>query len=212
MLPVLLAVGLNAVYKMSPDRLGLIQVYTGEGKGKTSASLGLSLRAIGQGFSTYIIQFMKSGDSGELFSVKKYVPHIKIVQFGKDALSDKQLKMFEFDGKGNTDGTEGRFIFLPDAAEKEPARRALEHATNVIKSGKYNLVVLDEINCALDKNLIEIKDVIKLLDDKPENVEIVLTGRNAPQEILEKADYVSEIKQVKHPWEQGVGARRGIEY
>lgn len=197
---------------MTPSKLGLVQVYTGEGKGKTSASLGLSLRALGQGFSTYIIQFMKSGDTGELFSVKKYIPNIKIAQFGKDAIADKQSKMFEFDGSGEIKGTDGRFIFLPDAAEKEPARRALEHAANVIKSGKYHLVVLDEINCALDKNLIDANDVIRMLDEKPDNVEVVLTGRNAPQAIMDRADYVSEIKQVKHPWEQGIGARRGIEY
>jgi len=197
---------------MTPNKLGLVQVYTGEGKGKTSASLGLSLRALGQGFSTYIIQFMKSGDTGELFSVKKYIPNVKIAQFGKDAIADKQSKMFEFDGTGDTTGTDGRFIFLPDAAEREPARRALEHASNVIKSGKYNLVVLDEINCALDKNLIDAKSVLKMLDEKPENVEVILTGRNAPQLIMDRADYVSEIKQVKHPWEQGIGARRGIEY
>ena len=197
---------------MAPNKLGLIQVYTGEGKGKTSASLGLSLRAVGQGFSAYIIQFMKSGDTGELFSVKKYIPNIKIAQFGKDALAEKQLKMFEFDGACDIGGTDGRFIFLPDAAEREPARRALEHASNVIKSGKYNLVILDEINCALAKKLIDISDVIRLLDEKPEDVEIILTGRNAPQEIMNRADYVSEIKQVKHPWEQGIGARSGIEY
>jgi len=197
---------------MTPNRLGLVQVYTGNGKGKTSASMGLSLRAIGQGFSTYVIQFMKSGDSGELFSVKKYIPNFKIAQFGKDALIDKQMKMFEFDGKGKLQGTDGRFMFLPDAAEKEPARRALEHASNVIKSGKYDLVVLDEINCALAKNLIDIKTVINLLNEKPENVEIILTGRNAPEEIVARADYVSEIKEIKHPWSQGIGARRGIEY
>lgn len=197
---------------MTPNRLGLVQVYTGNGKGKTSASIGLSLRAIGQGFSTYVIQFMKSGDSGELFSVKKYIPNFKIAQFGKDALQDKQLKMFEFDGKGKLQGTDGRFMFLPDAAEKEPARRALEHASNIIKSGKYDLVVLDEVNCALAKNLIEIKAVIQLLNEKPENVEIILTGRNAPEEIVARADYVSEIKEIKHPWSQGIGARRGIEY
>ncbi|MBD3303922.1 cob(I)yrinic acid a,c-diamide adenosyltransferase [Candidatus Woesearchaeota archaeon] len=197
---------------MTPSKLGLIQVYTGEGKGKTSASLGLSLRALGQGFSTYIIQFMKSGDTGELFSVKKYIPNIKIAQFGKDAIADKQSKMFEFDGSDEIKGTDGRFIFLPDAAEREPARRALEHAANVIKSGKYHLVILDEINCALDKNLIEVNDVVRLLDEKPDNVEVILTGRNAPQLIMDRADYVSEIKQVKHPWEQGIGARRGIEY
>lgn len=197
---------------MAPNKLGLIQVYTGEGKGKTSASLGLSLRALGQGFSTYIIQFMKSGDTGELFSVKKYIPHIKIAQFGKEALADKQSKMFEFDGTGETEGTDGRFIFLPDAAEKEPARRAFEHAENIIKSGKYHLVILDEINCALAKNLIDINAVINLLNEKPSDVEVILTGRNAPQEIMDRADYVSEIKQIKHPWEQGIGARRGIEY
>ncbi|MBW2985988.1 cob(I)yrinic acid a,c-diamide adenosyltransferase [Candidatus Woesearchaeota archaeon] len=197
---------------MAPNRLGLVQVYTGNGKGKTSASVGLSLRAIGQGFSTYIVQFMKSGDSGELFSVKKYIPNFKIAQFGKDALIDKQMKMFEFDGKGKLQGTDGRFMFLPDAAEKEPARRALEHASNIIKSGKYDLVVLDEINCALAKELIDIQTVIKLLNEKPENVEIILTGRNAPSEIIERADYVSEIKEIKHPWSQGIGARRGIEY
>jgi cob(I)alamin adenosyltransferase len=197
---------------MTPNRLGLVQVYTGEGKGKTSASLGLSLRAIGQGFSTYVIQFMKSGDTGELFSVKKYIPNFKIAQFGKDALSDKQMKMFEFDGQGDLNGTDGRYMFLPDAAEKEPARRALEHASNVINSGKYDLVVLDEINCALHKNLVTIAEVLKLLNEKPEKVEVILTGRNAPQEIMDKADYVSVIKEVKHPWHQGIGARRGIEY
>ncbi len=197
---------------MTPNRLGLVQVYTGNGKGKTSASMGLSLRAIGQGFSTYVIQFMKSGDSGELFSVKKYIPNFKIAQFGKDALVDKQMKMFEFDGEGKLQGTDGRFMFLPDAAEKEPARRALEHASNVIKSGKYDLVVLDEINCALAKNLIDIPTVLKLLNEKPEHIEIILTGRNAPPEIIERADYVSEIKEIKHPWSQGIGARRGIEY
>ena len=103
-------------------------------------------------------------------------------------------------------------IFLPDAAEKEPARRAFEHAENIIKSGKYHLVILDEINCALAKNLIDINAVINLLNEKPSDVEVILTGRNAPQEIMDRADYVSEIKQIKHPWEQGIGARRGIEY
>jgi cob(I)alamin adenosyltransferase len=159
---------------MSPNKLGLVQVYTGDGKGKTSASIGLSLRAVGQGFSIYIIQFMKSGDSGELFSVKKYVPNVKIAQFGKDALADKQLKMFEFDGQGELNGTDGRYIFLPDAAEREPARRALEHAFNVINSGNYDLVILDEVNCALAKELVLIDEVLKLLNEKPNNVEVIL--------------------------------------
>lgn len=192
--------------------LGLVQVYTGEGKGKTTSSLGLSLRAIGQGYKIYMIQFLKSGDTGELFSVKKYIPNMTIVQFGKEAISDKQLKMFEFDGTGNLDGTGGKYNFLSDEAEKEPARRALEHAFNIVNSGDYNIVVLDEINCAMHKGLISTEDVLKLIEEKPEHVEIILTGRDAPHQIIERADLVSEIKMRKHPWEKGIDARRGIEF
>lgn len=193
-------------------QLGLIQVYTGEGKGKTTCSLGLSLRAVGQGYKIYMIQFMKSGDTGELFSVKKYIPNMTIVQFGKEAITDKQLKMFEFDGQGDLDGAGGKYNFLPDEAEKEPARRALEHAFNVINSGDHNIVVLDEINCAMHKGLIPIESVLKLINEKPEHVELILTGRNAPHQIIERADLVSEIMMRKHPWEKGIDARRGIEY
>ncbi|MBD3361913.1 cob(I)yrinic acid a,c-diamide adenosyltransferase [Candidatus Woesearchaeota archaeon] len=193
-------------------QLGLVQVYTGEGKGKTTCSLGLSLRAVGQGYKIYMIQFLKSGDTGELFSIKKYLPNMTIAQFGKEAITDTQLKMFEFDGEGDLEATGGKYQFLPDEAEKEPARRALEHAFNIITSGEYNIVVLDEINCAMHKGLIGIKDVLKLIEDKPEHVELILTGRNAPHQILERADLVSEIMMRKHPWEKGIDARRGIEF
>ncbi|MBN1644955.1 cob(I)yrinic acid a,c-diamide adenosyltransferase [Candidatus Woesearchaeota archaeon] len=192
--------------------LGLVQVYTGDGKGKTTCSLGLSLRAIGQGYKIYMIQFLKSGDTGELFSVKKYIPNMTIVQFGKEAITDTQLKMFEFDGQGKLDGAGGKYTFLPDEAEKEPARRALEHAFNIVSSGDYNIVVLDEINCAMNKGLIQIEDVLKLINEKPEHVELILTGRDAPHQIIERADLVSEIMMRKHPWEKGIDARRGIEY
>ncbi|MBW2969181.1 cob(I)yrinic acid a,c-diamide adenosyltransferase [Candidatus Woesearchaeota archaeon] len=192
--------------------LGLVQVYTGEGKGKTTCSLGLSLRAVGQGYKIYMIQFLKSGDTGELFSVKKYIPNMTLVQFGKEAITDTQLKMFEFDGQGELKESGGDYNFLPDQAEKEPARRALEHAFNIVNSGDYNIVILDEINCAMHKGLIEIESVLKLIDTKPENVELILTGRDAPHQIIERADLVSEIKMRKHPWEKGIDARRGIEY
>lgn len=193
-------------------KLGLVQVYTGDGKGKTTCSLGLSLRAVGQGYKIYMIQFLKSGDTGELFSIKKYLPNMTIVQFGKEAVADKQLKMFEFDGQGELNATGGRYKFLPDAEEKEPARRALEHASNVIRSGDYDIVILDEANCAMDKGLIETEEVLKMINEKPEHVEIILTGRNAPHQIIERADLVSEIMMRKHPWEKGINARRGIEY
>lgn len=192
--------------------LGLVQVYTGEGKGKTTCSLGLSLRAIGQGYKIYMIQFLKSGDTGELFSVKKYIPNMTIVQFGKQAITDKQLKMFEFDGQGDLEGTGGTYNFLSDNAEREPARRALEHAFNITNSGDYNIVVLDEINCAMHKGLIDIESVLKLINEKPEHVELILTGRDAPHQIIARADLVSEIMMRKHPWEKGIDARRGIEY
>ena len=195
-----------------PDKLGLVQVYTGNGKGKTSASLGLSLRAVGQGFSVYIVQFLKSGDTGELFSIKKYVPNIKIAQFGKEALQDKQLKMFEFDGTGELNGAGGTYFFPPAEEEREPCRRALEHASTVINSGDYNIVVLDEINNAMSRGIVDVQDVLKLIENKPAEVELILTGRNAPQEIIARADLVSDIHEVKHPWVKGVSARRGIEY
>ncbi len=198
------------------NQLGLVQVFTGNGKGKTTSSLGLCLRAIGQGFNVYVIQFLKSGDTGELFSVRKYLPNMTIVQFGRQALMEKQTRVFEFSGKGDIKAVGPKagkyFYFPPDADEAEPCRRALEHAFTVINSGEYNIVVLDEINCALAKNLIDINEVIRLIDNKPKNVELILTGRNVPKEIIEKADLVSEIREIKHPWHKGVLARRGIEY
>ncbi|MFC1775071.1 cob(I)yrinic acid a,c-diamide adenosyltransferase [Nanoarchaeota archaeon] len=194
---------------------GLIQVYTGNGKGKTTASLGIALRAIGQGLSVYMIQFLKSGETGELFSVKKYLPRLKIVQFGKDALEEKQVTIYEYDGDAEIKprGPKGQFyIFLPDREEKEPSRRALEHAWHVAKTEAYDILILDEINCALDKGLITIEEVMKLIDEKPEHVEVIMTGRNCPEEIIKIADLVSEINEIKHPFSKGVLARRGIDF
>lgn len=187
----------------SKEKLGLVHVYTGDGKGKTTASLGLALRAIGNNLKVYMIQFLKSGFTGELYSSKKL--GFTIEQFGVDALKEKQIKLQEFADKT------GRFVFQPDTEEKAAAMQALEHAEKIIKSNEYNLVILDEINCALDKGLIQLKDVLDLIKDHGK-VELVFTGRDAPKELKEAADYVSVVNRVKHPWQKGIKARRGIEY
>ena len=194
------------------NKLGLIHVYTGRGKGKTSASLGLSLRAAGHNLNVYIIQFLKGGDTGELFAIEKYLPNIKIAQFGKDALSEKQTNIHEFGKLTQKKGNGGIFKFRSDDEEKEPSRRALEHAFNIVNSNQYDVLILDEINYALSKKLISIKDILKLVEEKGENLELVFTGRNAPIEIINLADYVTDMHEIKHPFQQNIPAREGIDY
>ena len=201
----------------SKEHLGLVHVYTGNGKGKTTASLGLALRAVGGGLNVYMIQFLKAADTGELFTVQKYLPNMKIVQYGVKALGEQQRRIYEYAGeKKSTDSTlekafDSTFIFMADADEKEACRRALEHAKYVINSGQYDLVILDEVNCALDKGLIPIQDVLDIIKNH-NHVELVLTGMDAPEEIKQAADYVSFVQKIKHPWEKGIKARKGVEY
>jgi cob(I)alamin adenosyltransferase len=170
---------------------GLVQVYTGDGKGKTSAAFGLALRAIGRGLRVYIIQFIKGGfDYGELYVVNK-LPNLTLKAFGR-----------------------GKFVTAkpPEADDVEFAREAFQLTKDVVQSGKYDMVILDEINVALDLELVSLEEVLKLIKSKPSKVELVLTGRNAPKEIVEVADLVTEMKEVKHPFSKGLQARRGIEY
>jgi cob(I)alamin adenosyltransferase len=170
---------------------GLVQVYTGNGKGKTSAAFGLALRATGRGLKVYIIQFIKGGfDYGELYAVKK-ITGLKLKAFGRGKfVSEKQ----------------------PDKEDIELAEQALKTAEKAVKSGKYDIVVLDEINVALNLKLIQIEKVLRLIREKPVETELVLTGRKAPKEILETADLVTEMVEVKHPYNSGFKARKGIEY
>lgn len=170
---------------------GLVQVYTGNGKGKTSAAFGLALRATGRGLKVYIIQFIKGGfDYGELYAVKK-ITGLKLKAFGRGKfVSEKQ----------------------PDKEDIELAEQALKTAEKAVKSGKYDIVVLDEINVALNLKLIQIEKVLRLIREKPVETELVLTGRKAPKEILEAADLVTEMVEVKHPYNSGFKARKGIEY
>jgi len=190
----------------SKESLGLVHVYTGDGKGKTTASLGLALRALGSNLRVHMIQFLKSGTTGELYSAKKL--GFAIEQFGVDAIKERQRHLQDL--QEFTDKT-GRFVFQPDQEEKEAAMLALEHAKKLIQSGDYDLVILDEINCALDKELIPLQDVLDLIKAHGK-AELILTGRDAPKELMESADYVSVVNRVKHPWQKGIKARKGIEY
>ena len=185
----------------SRESLGLVHVITGDGKGKTTSSLGLALRALGNNLRVHMIQFLKSGFTGEVYSAKKL--GFEIEQFGVDAIKQKQLSEFK-------DMT-GTFVFNPDIKEKEAALLGWEHAKNTIKSGKYDVIILDEINCVLAKELVPLHEVLEIAKSHGK-VEIVMTGRDAPKELIDAADYVNVVQGIKHPWQKGIVARRGIEY
>ena len=174
-----------------PRFRGYIQVYTGNGKGKTTAALGLALRAAGSGFRTYIGQFMKGQRYGELESVKKLAPFVAIEQFGRRAFL--------------------HVTKTPDPEDVRRARYGLERCLAAMLSGRYDIVVLDEVNVALHFGLLDIADVLALIDQKPPSVELILTGRRAPAGLVKQAGLVTEMKQVKHYFDIGVAARRGIE-
>jgi len=167
---------------------GLVHVYTGDGKGKTTAALGLAMRAVGQGMKVAFIQFIKGEPCGEHFFAKRYDP-FEIVQISVGDSIKKSKKQLS-----------------------QEAQHTLDYAEHEILSGKYDLVVLDEIFVAINQGLITVKQVLELLDSKPASVELVLTGRNAPPEITQRADLVSEMLMIKHPFTEGTSARRGIEY
>ncbi|HHH80214.1 MAG TPA: cob(I)yrinic acid a,c-diamide adenosyltransferase [Thermoplasmatales archaeon] len=169
---------------------GYIHIYTGNGKGKTTAALGLGLRAAGAGLKVYMIQFMKGRRYSEIDAVEQ-LQNFTIVQFGRD----------EFVSKEN-----------PEQIDVDLAQKGLKHAEEIIKKGEYDLVILDEINVAIDFNLVALKDVLKLVEEKPEKVELVLTGRYASPELVKHADLVTEMLEIKHPFQKGVLARKGIDY
>jgi len=171
---------------------GLVQIYTGEGKGKTTAALGLALRAVGHGYQVYIIQFMKGkGGSGELKALKRLEPECQIEHFGAQGWVHKGENLEE---------------------HIREVRIAFRRAQEIITSGEWNIVILDEIFNALWFELIPESEVLELLNNKPLHVELVLTGRNASPAFIERADLVTEMVQRKHPFEQGIMARQGIEY
>ncbi len=170
---------------------GYIQVYTGNGKGKTTAAMGLAFRAAGRGFKTYIAQFLKGQPTGEIEAAKKLAPFIRIEQFGREG-----------------------FITVKDGPEDEDVSRAragLEQALEAMLSGEFRIVVLDEVNTAVHFKILPEKDVLDFLDKRPAWVEVVLTGRYAPDSLIARADLVTEMKDIKHYFDRDVKAREGIE-
>ncbi|MCL6634551.1 MAG: cob(I)yrinic acid a,c-diamide adenosyltransferase [Peptococcaceae bacterium] len=175
-----------------PLRKGLVHVYTGNGKGKTTAALGLALRAIGHGYKVFMLQFMKgSKNYGEIIAAGKYLPALTIVQSGLETFVSKEN---------------------PGRADIDLALAGLELARKVVSANQYDMVILDEINVALDFKLIPLEEVVELIKNKPPEMELVLTGRYAPEEILALGDVVSDVTLVNHPYYHGVEAREGIEY
>jgi cob(I)alamin adenosyltransferase len=169
---------------------GIVHVYTGSGKGKTTAAIGLGLRASGAGFKVHMVQFMKGRRYNELNSIEK-LQNFTVSQHGRD----------EFVSKGN-----------PEQIDLDLAKEGFEFAKDLVKKGKHDIIILDEINVAVDYNLIPLKDVIKLIEEKPQKLELILTGRYAHPEINKIAELVTEMLEIKHPYQKGVDARRGIDF
>jgi cob(I)alamin adenosyltransferase len=168
---------------------GFVQVYTGDGKGKTTAALGLALRAAGAGLRVYFGQFIKNADYSEIKALARFADCITVRQFGR-----------------------GCFLLTEPAPEdRAAARRALEGLSEALTSGDYDLVIADEANVAVALGLIEANDLVSLIDRRPEQVELVLTGRGAPDAVLARADLVTEMRCVRHYYDRGVLARQGIE-
>jgi len=168
---------------------GFVQIYTGDGKGKTTAALGLAIRAAGAGLRVFIAQFLKCSASSELKSLSRLAPEITILQYGRPSF---------IEGK-------------PTPEDIAAAERGLREARTAMLSGKYDVLILDEINIAIHFHILSIESVLSLIDEKPEGVELILTGRNADSRLIARADLVTEMRNVKHYFKKGIPARTGIE-
>ena len=167
---------------------GYVQVYTGDGKGKTTAALGLALRAAGAEYRVFIGQFMKKGEYSEIKALKHLSAYVTIEQYGRTC-----------------------FVSTPSEEDIRAAREGLEEVRQAVSSGEYRIVILDELLVAVDFGLVPVEDVLQLISLRPPHVELVLTGRNAHPAIMDAADLVTEMREVKHYFHKGVAARRGIE-
>jgi len=168
---------------------GYVQIYTGNGKGKTTAALGLSIRAAGAGLKVFIAQFLKMGDYSEIKALRKFSDLITVEQFGQ-----------------------GKFVKgQPSPDEIEAARKGLERIKAVVAAGQHDLVIMEEGNVAVMCGLFPVEALLEIIDAKPDHMELVITGRGADSRVIEKADLVTEMKEIKHYYQQGVQARVGIE-
>lgn len=178
---------------LAPEPLprGLVQIFTGDGKGKTSAAIGAVIRALGHGMKVYIAFFMKGDYPYGERNILSQLPNVTVDSFGsRDFVDPANVK--------------------PE--DKEQAKKALAAARQAMLSGGYDLVVLDEVNVAVAFNLIKLDEVLKFIDDKPKNVELILTGRRADSKLVQAADLVTECLKIKHPYDMGVAARGGVEF
>lgn len=171
--------------------LGLVQVYTGEGKGKTTAALGAALRACGHGLKVFMIQFMKGSDEYGEVRIASKIPGFTLVQSGLPTFVHKSA---------------------PGEEDVRLAREGWEKAWEVLRAGSHDILILDEVNVAVDYGLVSLKDLLRFIDAKPRTTELILTGRGAHKDVIERADLVSEVKEIKHHFQRGVAARRGIEF
>ena len=170
---------------------GLIQVYTGDGKGKTTCALGLALRAVGQGFKVFMIQFLKTDKTGEAEAARRLAPDFTIRSFGTPGFPR---------------------LTDPEPQTLEAVLQAFNLARQLILAGEHDLVILDEVNLSLTYGLVSLTEMLEVLRQRPGHVEVVLTGRAAPPELVELADLVTGMRPVKHYFEAGIKARRGIEW
>jgi cob(I)alamin adenosyltransferase len=176
---------------MSKLKQGFVQIYTGNGKGKSTAAIGLAIRAAGFGLKTYIAQFMKEYPYNELNSLKYLSEWIEIEQFGGDEFVYKKQ--------------------LPGEEELAKAKNGLQTAKEKMLSGEYDLIILDEAIVAIYFKLIKTEELIDFIKQKPKNVELILTGRYCPEELIELADLVTEMREIKHYYQKGIKSRKGIE-
>jgi len=169
----------------------MIQIYTGNGKGKTTAAIGQGIRAVGHKHKVIMMQFMKGDKSyGEILALKK-LRNFKVIQYGLPT----------FVQKGN-----------PSKEDIKLAQKGLQFVQTIIKQKKYQLIILDEINVAVDYGLVKLADILAIIKDCPKQTELILTGRYAAKELIDEADLVSEIKEIKHPFQKGFISRKGIDY
>lgn len=173
------------------EGLGRVHVITGPGKGKTTAAFGLAMRAAGHGLKVSIVQFMKTGETTGEALAARHLKGVELAQFGTGKFVDSKK---------------------PSEEDKRCVREALEHAGTVLRKRGCQLLILDEVNTAVNFGLLSARDLLELLRGRPEGVEVVLTGRNAPEEFIEYADYVSYVESKKHPFDAGLKARKGIEW
>ncbi len=174
---------------MTSRKRGFLHIYTGDGKGKTTAALGLVLRALGAGMQVLFVQFLKKGRFSEIKALSRFSPQIEIIQLGS-----------------------GRFVRgRPGRGDIERARAGLQRALELAETGRFQMIVLDEANVAVSSGVLQLDDITAFLDRLPPGIEVVITGRNAPAALIERADLVSECRKIKHYYDQGVKARVGIE-